>query len=598
MAAAPPQLKHGSKGNERNSAPMATNHRIFGSKDLTSTSLFLMGCGASVDGDSDSQASLEEWEKVQPPIRRSATPEISDVDSDDGMGYHKNDKDMRASGFQQGASIAIVDDIAYPTAAREVSSMTNASEEESLFLDNDFPPSESTLYHSKRTRDPQIVWLRPHELTLKPQLLVDGVSRHDIVQGILADCWFLSSCAAVAQRPDLMEKVIPPNQPLSGENYKGIVTFRFWRFGNWITVYVDDLLPTKKRKLIFSRSSEPREFWVSLLEKAYAKLHGSYEALEGGQSMDALVDLTGGLAEMYVLETAPPHLYHYLLQASSNGAFITCSRKGDWTESRKADANGLVSGHAYTISAVATVKLSTGSEACLIRIRNPWGNDTEWNGQWNDSDMNWHNVDSNTKQSIDYAKRGDGEFWMSYHDFCREFEEVTICSLTPDLGYSSFKHTTADGPQLATFTKFIYGRWEEGKSCGGSRNNLVSFATNPQFLLSLSAKNNRVPERKCNVVIALMQLRRRCVRHPKRKMLQIAFVIFRVKEPSRLNLEKFLHTEEVGNSGPYVNYREVFGRFELHPGHYVVVPATFEPNSPGSFYIRIYADAQIILREA
>ncbi|XP_035222772.1 calpain-3-like, partial [Stegodyphus dumicola] len=286
-----------------------------------------MGCGASVDGDSDSQASLEEWEKVQR-RRTSVLSEVSDADSDSSIGVRKNlqDIDMKTSGFQQGASIAIVDDLAYHT-ARDSSSMTNASEDEGLFLDNDFPPSETTLYHNRRARDPQIIWLRPHELTLRPELLIDGVSRHDIVQGVLADCWFLSSCAAVAQRPDLMEKVIPSNQPLSGEGYKGIVTFRFWRFGHWITVYIDDLLPTKKRKLIFSRSSEPREFWVSLLEKAYAKLHGSYEALEGGHAMDALVDLTGGLAEMYVLETAPPHLYNYLLHASSNGAFITCSRK-------------------------------------------------------------------------------------------------------------------------------------------------------------------------------------------------------------------------------------------------------------------------------
>lgn len=58
-----------------------------------------------------------------------------------------------------------------------------------------------------------------------------------------------------------------------------------------------------------------------------SRLHGSYEALEGGQAMDALVDLTGGLAEMYTLESAPPHLYNFLLQASLNGAFITCSRK-------------------------------------------------------------------------------------------------------------------------------------------------------------------------------------------------------------------------------------------------------------------------------
>lgn len=53
------------------------------------------------------------------------------------------------------------------------------------------------------------------------------------------------------------------------------------------------------------------------------------------------------------------------------------------------------------------------------------------------SDQNWHHIDSNIREQIDYTKRGDGEFWMSYQDFCREFEEVTICSLTPDLSYST-----------------------------------------------------------------------------------------------------------------------------------------------------------------
>lgn len=42
----------------------------------------------------------------------------------------------------------------------------------------------------------------------EPQVLVDGVSRQDIKQGTLGDCWFLSSCAAVSQQEKFMKKVI------------------------------------------------------------------------------------------------------------------------------------------------------------------------------------------------------------------------------------------------------------------------------------------------------------------------------------------------------------------------------------------------------
>lgn len=40
-----------------------------------------------------------------------------------------------------------------------------------------------------------------------PQLMVDGVTRDDIKQGTLGDCWFLSACAAVSQKKDFMKKV-------------------------------------------------------------------------------------------------------------------------------------------------------------------------------------------------------------------------------------------------------------------------------------------------------------------------------------------------------------------------------------------------------
>ena len=44
--------------------------------------------------------------------------------------------------------------------------------------------------------------------------------------------------------------------------------------------------------------------------------------------------------------------------------------------------NGLVKGHAYSITGAVKVKVQ-GKEVKLLRIRNPWG-EKEWNGDWGD----------------------------------------------------------------------------------------------------------------------------------------------------------------------------------------------------------------------
>ena len=55
-------------------------------------------------------------------------------------------------------------------------------------------------------------------------------------------------------------------------NVSGIFRFHFWHFGRWVDIFVDDRLPTISNRLVYARNdTEPHEFWVPLLEKAYAK---------------------------------------------------------------------------------------------------------------------------------------------------------------------------------------------------------------------------------------------------------------------------------------------------------------------------------------
>ena len=46
--------------------------------------------------------------------------------------------------------------------------------------------------------------------------------------------------AALAEKEELMYRVIDPNQVLYGPGYTGLVRVNVWRYGNWVTVYIDD----------------------------------------------------------------------------------------------------------------------------------------------------------------------------------------------------------------------------------------------------------------------------------------------------------------------------------------------------------------------
>ena len=59
-----------------------------------------------------------------------------------------------------------------------------------------------------------------------------------------------------------------------------------------------------------------------------------------------------------------------------------------------------------------------------------------FSGDWSDRDPKWSQVSESVKRAMGQNKLDDGEFWMEFFtDFCREFEEVSICTLGPDFNH-------------------------------------------------------------------------------------------------------------------------------------------------------------------
>ena len=85
------------------------------------------------------------------------------------------------------------------------------------------------------------------------------------------DCWVVAALASISENMDLVFNMIPKGQSFRPEWYAGMFRFRFWQFGKWTEVIIDDRLPTVRGQLNFIHSNSPNEFWGALVEKAYAK---------------------------------------------------------------------------------------------------------------------------------------------------------------------------------------------------------------------------------------------------------------------------------------------------------------------------------------
>ncbi|XP_015252973.1 PREDICTED: calpain-9-like, partial [Cyprinodon variegatus] len=229
--------------------------------------------------------------------------------------------------------------------------------------------------------------LRPRSFSITE--LVTSDRPQNVMEFSEEPCVLIDVDAASCEQTDCFDAESLANSP--GSSVVPVIIKRleqtkdnFWKHNKWLDVVVDDRLPTVRNQLIMLHSASNDEFWSALMEKAYAKIHGSYESLKGGSTMEAMEDFTGGVGEVYETKKPPENLFAIMKKALDRGSMMGCSI--DITSSAESEAKtstGLVKGHAYSITGLEEINFR-GQRIKLIRIRNPWGQ-VEWNGNWSDN---------------------------------------------------------------------------------------------------------------------------------------------------------------------------------------------------------------------
>lgn len=99
-------------------------------------------------------------------------------------------------------------------------------------------------------------------------------------------------------------------------------------------IYVGTLIIIIKKKNQKLENLWPRgaTWWPSLFPAAASvlpcrpdRLNGSYEALKGGSTIEAMEDFTGGVAETFATKEAPENFYEILEKALKRGSLVGCS---------------------------------------------------------------------------------------------------------------------------------------------------------------------------------------------------------------------------------------------------------------------------------
>jgi hypothetical protein len=362
------------------------------------------------------------------------------------------------------------------------------------FIDIDFPPVSAAMVRSfelmQDEAPPIVLWFPPEKWLPKDtpaELCRSAVNPTALATN--SDCdngWLVSGMAALAEDPNMVGQIFSPT--LASDEQMGLYSVWINKHGLWNIVTVDNFLPCRelssltgnsmstasgsqndanhragssrhraghqgksgsaiKYQLFGARAkSEQQDIWPAILEKVFAKSHGSYYSLRHGDVLEALQDLTGFPVEKFdwtrdrdtsvfpaihkALSTHISHAHSTEATQGSSNIVMLATTTSAVSDSKVIRSVGLEPNGAFRVLAAVAVDQF---RLILIRVSLKYEGHA-WTGNWSEASEMWRRY-PNAQKACQAAAANiedlDSCIWMEWRDVARYFGGCGVCYCRP-----------------------------------------------------------------------------------------------------------------------------------------------------------------------
>lgn len=166
------------------------------------------------------------------------------------------------------------------------------------WIDPNFPPNAHSLYIDVNNTpvghlpNEHLRWRRVSEICPN-SAYVESVSSSSYIEcgGGFINSYFLNAMRLFASNISNINLLLVSSKFA----INGLYTFKFYKYGKWRYIHIDDFIPCHKSGKVYSYfNSNHKQMYIMLIQKAYSKLHGSYENA-----------MTYGMIEKFLLDIIP-----------------------------------------------------------------------------------------------------------------------------------------------------------------------------------------------------------------------------------------------------------------------------------------------------